>query len=251
MISLIAAPHNLHNYDELNLAHRHWPFPTDDPGAYLATRVPRAARTSWRAAAKLLLHGEELGDRICGMMAGYVLWAGLVDTGPRAIQVIEQITGRQIGPDRARAGDRRLDLPVAAAAGHAIRCRTSSSCGACALSGICGALPEERDRAQPLEIDLDVVADLRRAGRSDELDRHGRLRRRCVDAVEGVVTTSRPHLLEHLAERIAEVVLADDRVEAVTVGGAQAAPAGAPAAGHLRRAHHPRPERRWERRRPT
>ena len=26
------------------------------------------------------------------------------------------------------------------------------------LIGICGALPEERDRAQPLEIDLDVYA---------------------------------------------------------------------------------------------
>jgi dihydroneopterin aldolase len=26
--------------------------------------------------------------------------------------------------------------------------------------GICGALPEERERAQPLEIDLDVEADL-------------------------------------------------------------------------------------------
>ncbi len=26
--------------------------------------------------------------------------------------------------------------------------------------GVCGTLPEERDRAQPLEVDLDVVADL-------------------------------------------------------------------------------------------
>ena len=37
------------------------------------------------------------------------------------------------------------------------------------LSAICGALPEERERAQPLEIDLDVVADLSVAGASDEL----------------------------------------------------------------------------------
>ena len=31
-------------------------------------------------------------------MAGYLLWDGLIDTGHRAIMVIEQITGRQMGP---------------------------------------------------------------------------------------------------------------------------------------------------------
>jgi hypothetical protein len=97
VISLIGAPHNLHNYDELNLAHRHWPFQIDDPQAYLATVFPEL-RGLLQGGAKLLLHGEELGDRICGMMAGYVLWAGLIDSGPRAIQVVEQITSRQLGP---------------------------------------------------------------------------------------------------------------------------------------------------------
>ena len=31
-------------------------------------------------------------------MAGYLLWDGLIDTGPQAISVIEQITQRQLGP---------------------------------------------------------------------------------------------------------------------------------------------------------
>jgi 7,8-dihydroneopterin aldolase/epimerase/oxygenase len=84
------------------------------------------------------------------------------------------------------------------------------------LSGICGALPEERDRAQPLEIDLDVVADLRAAGRSDELAETVNYAE-VVDAVEAVVSEGRPFLLEHLAEGIAGAVLALDRVEAVTV----------------------------------
>ena len=35
--------------------------------------------------------------------------------------------------------------------------------------GICGALPEERNRPQPLEVDLDLVADLSLAGATDEL----------------------------------------------------------------------------------
>ena len=37
------------------------------------------------------------------------------------------------------------------------------------LSAICGVLPEERDRPQPLELDLDLWADLSAAGRSDDL----------------------------------------------------------------------------------
>jgi dihydroneopterin aldolase len=84
------------------------------------------------------------------------------------------------------------------------------------LTGICGALPEERDRAQPLEVDLDIGADLRPAGRSDALVEtvdYGAV----VDAVEAVVTGGRPQLLEHLAEGIAAAVLALDRVEVVTV----------------------------------
>lgn len=82
--------------------------------------------------------------------------------------------------------------------------------------GICGALPEEQDRVQPIEVDLDVAADLRPAGRSDALDDtidYGAL----AEAVDRVVTTERFTLLERLAERIAEVVLAVAGVDAVTV----------------------------------
>jgi FolB domain-containing protein len=84
------------------------------------------------------------------------------------------------------------------------------------LSGICGALPEERDRAQPLEIDLDVTADLRPAGRSDALADTVNYAE-IVDTVETVVGEGRPFLLEHLAEKIAGAVLGLDLVEGVTV----------------------------------
>jgi len=83
-------------------------------------------------------------------------------------------------------------------------------------AGICGALPEEQERAQPLEVDLDVVADLSAAGRSDALADtidYGAL----AAAIEGVLTTERFVLLERLAARLVEVVLADARVVEVTV----------------------------------
>jgi dihydroneopterin aldolase len=86
------------------------------------------------------------------------------------------------------------------------------------LVGICGALPEERDRAQPLEVDLDVEADLAPSGWSDDLTDtidYGAL----CDVVAGVVAGGEPQLLEHLAAEIAGAVIgADDRIQAVTVG---------------------------------
>jgi dihydroneopterin aldolase len=83
--------------------------------------------------------------------------------------------------------------------------------------GICGALPEERHRAQPLEIDLVVEADLSVAGTSDVLADtidYGAL----CDAVVAVVEGGTPQLLEYLAAEIAVAVLTvDDRATAVTV----------------------------------
>ena len=46
-----------------------------------------------------MLHQDELGDRLCGLMAAYVLWNNLVPGGPQAISVIEQLLHRQLGPD--------------------------------------------------------------------------------------------------------------------------------------------------------
>lgn len=82
--------------------------------------------------------------------------------------------------------------------------------------GICGALPEEQERRQPIEVDLDVVADLGPAGASDDLGDtldYGRI----AEQVESVIVDERFVLLERLASRIAEVVLVDDRVLSVTV----------------------------------
>jgi len=72
--------------------------------------------------------------------------------------------------------------------------------------GVHGVLPEERVRAQPFEVDLDLEIDLGPAGRSDALDDsvdYGALAQAAVEEVEG------PHaaLLERLAERIAGAVL--------------------------------------------
>ncbi len=84
------------------------------------------------------------------------------------------------------------------------------------LMGIHGALTEEQGRAQPFEVDLDVEADLAVAAGSDDLSDtvdYAAL----VEAMARVVDSERYALLESLAERMAEVALADERVRAVTI----------------------------------
>jgi dihydroneopterin aldolase len=82
--------------------------------------------------------------------------------------------------------------------------------------GTHGVLPEERDRPQPFEVDLDVALDLRAAAATDGLDDtvdYGALAVRAA----AVVTGERHALLERLAQRIADAVLEDPRVRGVTV----------------------------------
>ena len=88
--------------------------------------------------------------------------------------------------------------------------------GLVALS-VCGALPEERERPQPLEVDLDVHLDLARAGASDALDATVDYGALCA-VVEKVLTGERFTLLERVATRVVETVLAEHPpVDSVTV----------------------------------
>ena len=84
------------------------------------------------------------------------------------------------------------------------------------LVGFCGVLPEERERAQPLEIDIDLELDMSRAGQSDDLADTVDYGAICAD-VERVVTGERFSLLERLAECVAQSCLAHERVEAASV----------------------------------
>ena len=85
------------------------------------------------------------------------------------------------------------------------------------VDAICGVLPHERTTPQPLEIDVDLLADLARAGASDDLA--DTIDYGAVTAeVDRVATTLQPMLLEHLAEQIAAAVLAlDARIAGVDV----------------------------------
>jgi hypothetical protein len=98
VISIIPAPHNLHNYDELNLSYRHRPYHgADDLGQYL-TILYNEIKALIDSGVKVTIHGEEVGDRLIGMMGGYIRWSGLVPDEQNAIAITERIAGHQLDP---------------------------------------------------------------------------------------------------------------------------------------------------------
>jgi dihydroneopterin aldolase len=82
--------------------------------------------------------------------------------------------------------------------------------------GVHGVLPEEKVRAQPFEVDVELAVDVTAAGTSDDLDDTVDYGAVC-EAVRRVVSTEQYQLLERLASRIAEVCRADPRVVGVVV----------------------------------
>jgi hypothetical protein len=97
VISIIPAPHNLHNYEELGVSSRHRPFNAEDTDAWLRTFY-RELHDLLKNGTKVVVHGEEVGDRIVGIMGGYIRWEGLVDDDTAAITITERIAGRQLDP---------------------------------------------------------------------------------------------------------------------------------------------------------
>jgi hypothetical protein len=98
VLSLLDSPHNLHAYEEAGLAYEHVPLGRNDE---LAERLHDVYTTlaGWldNPAERVLMHHEEFGDRLLGVVAGFLLYSGLVHEGPHAIVVLEKLTGRQLG----------------------------------------------------------------------------------------------------------------------------------------------------------
>ena len=103
VLSILDSPHNLHAYEEAGVPHAHVPLGRHDEWPDAAARALRHARRVARRSppSACSIHHEEFGDRLLGVLAGYLLYAGFVTEGPHAVVVIERITGRQLGVDGA------------------------------------------------------------------------------------------------------------------------------------------------------
>lgn len=98
IVTLLASPHNLSAYDDEGIAWSQLPLPTiGDATSEMAELF--ASLSGWLdTGERILVHQEELGDRVMGVMATYLLWTGRLEDSPQAITVVERMLHRRMGP---------------------------------------------------------------------------------------------------------------------------------------------------------
>jgi len=98
VVSIIPAPHNLHNYDELSLPYRHRPFTGSEDLATWLRSFYTELHELLDGGTKVVVHGESVDDRLVGIVGGYIRWSGLVTDPSQAITIVERLAGRQLDP---------------------------------------------------------------------------------------------------------------------------------------------------------
>lgn len=99
VVSLITSDHNLHSYDEFGMPWQHWPFSSTADTDIALTQIYRELERLLGAGNTLLLHGEEINDRLAGIIGGYLRFTSMVGNATEAIVIAETLFERQLGPE--------------------------------------------------------------------------------------------------------------------------------------------------------
>ena len=97
IVSLLSSPHNLSAYDDEGLAWAHYPLErTGDPRPVLAACY-KDIDDSLASGLRILVHQDELGDRVMGVLAGYLVWSERIANQPQAVALVEHVVGHAMG----------------------------------------------------------------------------------------------------------------------------------------------------------
>ncbi|MGH9018850.1 MAG: hypothetical protein ACRDY1_13955, partial [Acidimicrobiales bacterium] len=75
VVSLLPSSHNLAAYDEGEIASSHFPFGPSGDQREALLELYRALDEWIQGGERVLVHQEELGDRVMGVVAGYLFWS--------------------------------------------------------------------------------------------------------------------------------------------------------------------------------
>jgi hypothetical protein len=97
VVSLLPSPHNLAAYDDGGLEWAHFPLSRAvDPRQVLADCFADIDR-ALSERRHILVHQDELGDRVMGTVAGFLVWSGRLPSGPQSVALVERLVGHQMG----------------------------------------------------------------------------------------------------------------------------------------------------------
>jgi hypothetical protein len=98
VVSLLPSSYNLQAYEERSMASVHFPLPASGDARAVLSDTYREIHGYLLGGERILIHQDELGDRVTGAVAGYLLWSERLPSGPQAITVLEHMTGHPMGP---------------------------------------------------------------------------------------------------------------------------------------------------------
>ncbi len=97
VVSLCGSNQNLQDYEEMGLPFHQVPFNGPSGGPLSLTRAMASIRDHVAAGDKIVVHREGFDERITGLVAAYLLWMGLVPTGPQCISFAERLFEKELG----------------------------------------------------------------------------------------------------------------------------------------------------------
>ncbi|MHB8430892.1 MAG: hypothetical protein ACYDDZ_10260 [Acidimicrobiales bacterium] len=98
VVSLLPSSHNLQAYEQTDMLSTHFPLPVTGDVRNPLSGLYAGLHGELLSGRRVLVHQEELGDRVTGAVAGYLLWSGRLPGPPQAITVLEHIVGQPMGP---------------------------------------------------------------------------------------------------------------------------------------------------------
>jgi hypothetical protein len=98
VVSLLPSVHNLAAYDEAGIEWAHFPLPAKADPRSVLLECFTSLDTFIRAGKKVLVHQDELSDRLMGVAAGFLVWSERVQSGPQGVALVEHVVGHLMGP---------------------------------------------------------------------------------------------------------------------------------------------------------
>lgn len=99
IISILPGAHDLAAYAEHGLEAGHHPVTSGPRQREVILACYQDLKASLAADAVVLLHGDEVSDRLLGLVAGYIVWIGVVPNPTTALAMTERRFKTSIGSD--------------------------------------------------------------------------------------------------------------------------------------------------------
>lgn len=99
IISTLQFPQNIEAYEQHHIAAATYPLGGENEQSEILVACFNDIKNSMERGDVILLHGDEVSDRLVGVVAGYLMWSGRVASEPLAIAAVERLFGRSVGVD--------------------------------------------------------------------------------------------------------------------------------------------------------